>query len=100
MLIEGTDASLDKQTYGTILRSRFPDLVLVPTGGKGLITSFDRLLTSVLERSIWGVQFFMLCDGDALPYSTDPAQLEKRSSGRLHRYGLKESAPDFDDLSS
>lgn len=92
ILIEGTDASLDKQTYGMILRSRFPGLVLVPTGGKALVSSFDRLLANVLERSIWGVQFFMLCDGDGLPNSIDSAQLEQRSNGRikvLPRYHLE-----------
>lgn len=92
ILIEGTAASLDKQTYGMILRSRFPGLVLVPTGGKALVSSFDRLLANVLERSIWGVQFFMLCDGDGLPYSIDSAQLEQRSNGRLRvlpRYHLE-----------
>jgi len=92
VLIEGTGASLDKQTYGSILRNSFPDLVLVPSGGKELITSFEQLLANVLERSIWGVQFFMLCDGDALPYSFDPTQLEQRSKGRLRvlpRYHLE-----------
>jgi hypothetical protein len=35
VLIEGQHGSLDKQTYGALLHGRFPDLVLVPSGGKG-----------------------------------------------------------------
>lgn len=83
VLIEGTTASVDKQTYGSILRSRFPDLVLVPSGGRSLITSFERLDRSVLSRSIWGVEFFMLCDGDGLPNTQSDA--EQHSRGRLRR---------------
>jgi len=64
VLIEGSGTSLDKQTYGAILRARFPNLVLVPAGGRPLITSFDALQKQVLDQTIWGVQFFMLCDGD------------------------------------
>ena len=67
VLIEGTHASLDKQVYGSILRDGFPNLVLVPGGGKGLLTSFDYLHRHVLDRTVWGVEFFMLCDRDAVP---------------------------------
>ncbi|MDX2057239.1 MAG: ATP-binding protein [Gemmatimonadales bacterium] len=92
VLIEGNDSSLDKQTYGSILRNRFPTLVLVPAGGRGLITAFDQLLGGVLDRSIWGVQFFMLCDRDAVPITAGQSGLEERSRRRLRllpRYHLE-----------
>ncbi len=83
VLIEGTHASLDKQTYGAILRESFPDLVLVPSGGKGLIRSFSTLVEEVLDKSIWGVEFFMVCDGDTIPLSQDKSALTKSSKDRL-----------------
>jgi hypothetical protein len=92
VLIEGDEASLDKQVYGTILKNRFPNLVLVPSGGKGLITSFSSILTSVLERTIWGVEFFMLCDRDAVPLFAPTEPLEEAGKGRLkilNRYHLE-----------
>jgi hypothetical protein len=69
VLIEGTHSSLDKQVYGSILKDGFPNLVLVPGGGKGLLTSFEVLHRQVLDRAVWGVEFFMLCDRDAVPVS-------------------------------
>lgn len=92
VLIEGTAGSLDKQVYGSILKDRYPDLVLVPSGGKGLITSFHTVISSVLEKAIWGVDFFMLCDRDALPGTVEPSRLEAESKGRLRvlpRYHLE-----------
>jgi energy-coupling factor transporter ATP-binding protein EcfA2 len=92
VLIEGTNSSLDKQTYGSILRERFPDLVLVPAGGKGLISSFALLIKEVLDRSLWGVQFFMLCDRDAVPSTVSAHDLEEAARGRLRvlpRYHLE-----------
>jgi hypothetical protein len=83
VLIEGSDSSLDKQAYGTILKNRFPNLVLVPGGGKGLLTSFAFLHKEVLERTIWGVEFFMLCDRDAVPPSKSGQDLEAAGKGRL-----------------
>ncbi len=69
LLIEGSNSSLDKQTYGAILKDKFPSLVLVPGGGKGILSSFAFLHKEVLEKTIWGVEFFMLCDRDAIPPS-------------------------------
>ena len=66
VLIEGNDASLDKQTYGAILRSRFPDLILVPVGGRDSLRSFDDIRDSIIGKTIWGVEFFLLCDRDAV----------------------------------
>ncbi len=64
VLIEGTKSSLDKQTYGSIVGPLFPDLVLVPVGGKESISSFLNAFETVLSKTVWGVDFFMLCDGD------------------------------------
>lgn len=92
VLIEGGHSSLDKQTYGAILKDRFPDLVMVPSGGKGLIRSFSTLAKEVLEKSIWGVEFYMLCDRDVIPPSRETQELEEVSKGKLKvldRYHLE-----------
>lgn len=92
VLIEGTHASLDKITYGAIFKESFPDLVLVPSGGRSLIHSFSTLVEEVLDKSIWGVEFFMLCDGDTIPLSLDKSAFTKLSKGRLvvlDRYHLE-----------
>lgn len=65
VLIEGTEASLDKQTYGAILGTSANDSVLVPTGGKDTIRSFLAAVETVLSKTIWGIDFYMLCDGDS-----------------------------------
>lgn len=83
VLIEGNSASLDKQLYGSILRSKFPSLVLVPSGGKQAITSFTSIMKNVLEKSIWGVDFFMLCDRDAMPLTAEAASIQAGSNGKL-----------------
>jgi predicted ATPase len=83
VLVEGNSASLDKQLYGSILKNEFPSLVLVPSGGKHTITSFASILENVLEKSIWGVEFFMLCDGDARPPGADATKVEADSKGKL-----------------
>jgi hypothetical protein len=92
VLIEGTDSSLDKLTYGAILKNRFPSLVLVPSGGKSVITAFGTVRDSILEKTLWGVEFFMLCDRDAVPSGLAPVQAEADSKGRLRvlkRYHLE-----------
>jgi len=87
VLVEGLHASLDKQTYGTILKNRFPNLVLVASGGKGIITSFATLMSDILERTIWGVQFFMLCDRDAISLARSATDVEDAGRGRLRVLG-------------
>lgn len=92
VLIEGEKSSLDKQVYGSIVGSEFPELVLVPAGGKETIASFMRALDSVLSQTVWGVDFFMLCDGDSAVSTSNASELEQRSSGRLKflsRYHLE-----------
>jgi ABC-type cobalamin/Fe3+-siderophores transport system ATPase subunit len=77
VLIEGTKSSLDKQTYGSIVGSQYPELVLVPVGGKESIGSFVKAFDTVLSKTVWGVDFFMLCDGDT------SAGLVPHGDGRL-----------------
>ena len=92
VLIEGTDTSLDKQTYGAILRDSFPELVLIPSEGRGVIGSFSTFNERILKQSIWGVEFFMLCDRDAVPPHRDAAALEAEANSRfrvLDRYHLE-----------
>ena len=92
VLIEGEKSSLDKQTYGSLLRDRFPGLVLVPVGGKHAIQNFSSAITHVLDKTLWGVEFFMLCDGDTAAFGIDEGDLVKRSGGRLRvlrRYHLE-----------
>jgi ABC-type cobalamin/Fe3+-siderophores transport system ATPase subunit len=91
VLIEGEESSLDKQTYGSILGDLHPDLVLVPSGGKHVIESFDTVYEAVLNRTLWGVEFFMLCDGDSAPPASaavDNASAQGRLR-RLSRYHLE-----------
>ena len=89
VLIEGAVSSLDKQTYGAILRDRFPNLVLVPSGGRGVISSFELLQKQVLEKTIWGVEFFMLCDRDAIPPSRSATPISSNRLKVLGRYHLE-----------
>jgi predicted ATPase len=67
VLIEGTESSSDKQTYSHLLKNRFPSLVLQASGGKGNLQSFSKVATEVLDKTLWGVRFFMLADRDAAP---------------------------------
>ena len=92
MLVEGEHSSLDKQTYGAILRNRFPNLVLVPSGGKSTLQSFSLIQEKVLNHTLWGVDFFMLCDRDAVPVNAESSAIERSSQGRLRvlpRYHLE-----------
>ena len=65
VLIEGSDSSLDKKTYGQIVKDQFPELVLLPSGGKENLSSFRTIASEVLDKSLWGIRFFMLADRDA-----------------------------------
>jgi energy-coupling factor transporter ATP-binding protein EcfA2 len=91
VLIEGDQSSLDKQTYGSILGNRFPGLVLVPSGGKHVIESFEAVNDAILSQSMWGVEFFMLCDRDSRPPQSEVVT-GAESAGRLRvlsRYHLE-----------
>lgn len=85
VLVEGQQSSLDKQTYGSILGETGSDLVLVPAGGREALTTFSHVLDTVLSKTIWGVDFFMLADGDAAVSVADMDALSRKSSGRLVR---------------
>ena len=103
VLVEGDRASLDKQVYGSIVGNEFPDLVIVPVGGKETISSFQRALDTVLTRTIWGVEFFMLADGDSAAASPLLEEFEQRSKGRLKllpRYHLENYFLDEDVLAN
>ena len=92
VLIEGDDGSLDKQTYTHILQNRFSNLVLVPSSGKQSITSFHHIMSQILEKTLWGIDFFMLCDRDAIPISVDGEELSRSSQGKFRvitRYHLE-----------
>ena len=82
VLIEGSDASLDKKTYGQIVKDKFPELVLLPSGGKNTLSSFDTIASEVLNKSLWGIRFFMLADRDAVtavqPTATDHFRMLSR----------------------
>ena len=98
VLIEGEESSLDKQTYGAVLRNRFPELILVPVGGKNVLRSFDDIRDSVINRTIWGVEFFLLCDRDA-KNMLGPEALAASEGGRIRnlpRYHLENYFLDAD----
>ena len=83
VLIEGTDKSVDRDTYGAIVQSQFPGLVLAPSGGRQTILSFSRVVEEVLHKTLWGIDFYMLADRDNSLPETTLADLEKRAAGRL-----------------
>lgn len=101
VLIEGKTSSLDKQTYTHILKNQYSNLVLLPSGGKGNLQAFESVLQEVLDKSIWGVQFYMLADRDAFPSHLPNLDLKKESKGRfktLSKYHLENYFLDSDIL--
>jgi hypothetical protein len=103
VLIEGEHGSLDKQTYGAILKGKYPNLVLVPSGGRGQVQSFGMLVERILGHSVWGVEFFMLCDRDAVPAVSDQLTIEATAKGRLkllNRYHLENYFLDEDTIAA
>jgi predicted ATP-binding protein involved in virulence len=92
VLIEGRNTSLDKQTYGHILKNRFSNLVLLPSSGKGSISNFNNVMTDVLQKSVWGIDFYMLADRDAVPPDADLKALSSELHGKfavLSKYHLE-----------
>lgn len=53
VLIEGEESSLDKSTYGELIRGKFDDLVLLPSGGRENIEMFSRVSEAILKKSVW-----------------------------------------------
>lgn len=84
VLIEGTKASLDKQTYVHILKNRYPELVLLPSGGKGNLSAFDHVVDQVLSKSMWGIDFYMLADRDTMG---DNGTLPREAATRFRMLG-------------
>jgi predicted ATPase len=67
VLIEGQKSSLDKKTYMQIIRGKYPSLVLVPCEGKYTIQSFGSIANTILQKTVWGIDFFLLSDRDSFP---------------------------------
>ena len=88
VLIEGKDSSLDKKTYSHILANRFPELVLLPSGGKGNLDAFDVVAREVLDKTLWGIRFFMLADRDASPTSQGSGSFRVLDRYHLENYFL------------
>jgi hypothetical protein len=82
VIVEGTNSSVDKKTYSTILGQKFSDYVLLPSGGVGTLSRFESIRKGILDQSLWGIDFFMLRDGDALNLE---ATVEHESTSRLRR---------------
>jgi ABC-type cobalamin/Fe3+-siderophores transport system ATPase subunit len=83
ILIEGSESSLDKQTYGEIIGTRFPQYVLVPSGGRQTILSFSKIVDDVLSKSLWGIDFFMISDHDSSLPESVMVDLASKSSNHL-----------------
>ena len=91
VLVEGDDNSLDKKVYLHLARTRFQNLVVLPARGKDQIASFGNTTASLLSKTIWGVDFYLLCDRDAVPFGSDAEkrlQVESRVK-MLPRYHLE-----------
>ena len=88
VLIEGKGSSLDKKTYSHILANRFPELVLLPSGGKGNLNAFDAVTKEVLDKTLWGIRFFMLADRDASPTSQGSGSFRVLNRYHLENYFL------------
>ena len=91
VLVEGDDNSLDKKTYAQLTRGRFPNLVILPSKGKEQVATFGNAVSTLLSRTLWGVDFYMLCDRDAVPFgSATETRLRHHNKVRLlSRYHLE-----------
>lgn len=90
VLIEGGQSSLDKLTYLEICKSEFPELVLLPASGRDRIRSFADFRSEILDKSLWGIKFFMLTDGDCGPNLTEGGGLRKLPRYHVENYFLDE----------
>ncbi|PZQ43515.1 MAG: hypothetical protein DI551_12020, partial [Micavibrio aeruginosavorus] len=89
VFIEGEDTSLDKDVYQKLIKEKYPKMVLVPSGGKSNLLNFSSVIENLLNKSIWGVEFFILSDQDASPVGSLQNQVLKadgkfRCLGRYH----------------
>jgi hypothetical protein len=102
VLIEGDDSSIDKDTYGAIVQEQFPEFVLTSSGSRQTILSFQRIVEEVLDKTMWGIEFYMLADRDNSLPDSELARLEESSKGRLKflpRYHLENYFLDEDTIS-
>jgi energy-coupling factor transporter ATP-binding protein EcfA2 len=106
VLIEGEDASTDKKVYSSILGNGISDFVLLPVGSVQTLHNFEKIRERILDKAIWGVDFYMVCDHDA-PYhdgilADDCAHPRLKKIGRYHieNYFLEEEilAQVFEDI--
>ncbi|HEY7086690.1 MAG TPA: AAA family ATPase, partial [Tepidisphaeraceae bacterium] len=65
VFVEGTEASVDRLTYYRIAQRVFPEAYILPAGAVGNIMSLGRL-SAELQRSVFGIDFFMIRDRDGL----------------------------------
>ncbi len=91
VLVEGDENSLDKKVYSQLARAGFQNLVILPAKGKEQVASFGSTVASILDRTLWGIEFYLLCDRDAVPFSSDAeARLQQQSRVKLlTRYHLE-----------
>jgi len=97
VLIEGEESSTDKKLYGSVLGNSGNDFVLLPVGNVQTLHAFENIKQRVLDKAIWGVDFFMLCDHDA-PYSeaiaentADYPRLRRIKRYHIENYFLEET---------
>ena len=92
VLIEGTDGSLDRATYTSVLEGRFPEFALSPSTSRDRMVAFESITRDVLDKTMWGIRFFMIGDRDNSLSSEQLASLETESRGKLRflkRYHLE-----------
>src|SRR5262249_31126046 len=77
VFVEGEEASIDRLTYHKIAQQHFPEAYILPVGSVENILFLNRF-SEELQRSIFGIDFFMIRDRDGL---TDDQinQLERNS---------------------
>jgi predicted ATPase len=91
VLVEGDENSLDKKVYSQIARAKFQNLVILPAKGKEQVASFGSSVVNVLDRTLWGIDFYLLCDRDAVPFASEAeAKLQQQARVKLlTRYHLE-----------
>jgi energy-coupling factor transporter ATP-binding protein EcfA2 len=88
VIVEGNDSSLDRKTYSEILQNRFPELVLVPGGGRERIEGFQSTISHLLDKAVWGVSFFLYTDRDAR-HNAERSNNLGANARTLNRYHLE-----------
>lgn len=65
VFVEGREASIDRLVYHRIGQAVFSDAYILPTGSVGSLLTLSQL-SEELQRSIFGIDFFMVRDRDGL----------------------------------